>query len=126
MEQPPKFSVRPPKPVARPQRKAFPQPAFKGAASDLKVMFTGMDRRRWLFLALAIAITFAIGAGFMVDSDLRKLGPGPQLIYAENWSENRTDAQIKAQQKIDQAKRHKAEEERRRQYQRLANQLGIE
>ncbi len=108
------------------RRGFFPMPAFKGAAADLKAMFLGMDRRRWLFLALSFAITFALLFGFLIDSDYRKLAPGPQLIIAESWPANRTDAEIQAQQKRDQAVRKLQEEERKRQYQKLAKTLGIE
>lgn len=116
-----------PRPLpSRPKRIAFPQPAFKGAASDLKTMFWGMDRRRWLFLILAFAMTFAILFGFLIDSDLRKLGPGEQLIYVESWSANRTDVEIKAQQRREQAVRKRVQEERQRQFQKLGNSLGVE
>lgn len=88
-------------------------------------MFRGMDRRRWLFLALACAMTFAILFGFLLDTDMRKLGPGPQLIFVESWSAKRTDAEIQAQQKRDQAVRKLQEEERQRQFQKLGNTLGV-
>ena len=52
--------------------------------------------------------------------------PPPQIVYAESWSANRTDAEIKADQKKDQEKRRAAQLERQRQFQRLENQLGIE
>jgi hypothetical protein len=49
--------------------------------------------------------------------------PGPQLIYVESWPANRTDEQIKAEQKIDQAARDKAKAERQRQFKKLDDQL---
>jgi len=60
--------------------------------------------------------------GFYVDANIQ---PEPQIIYVQSWPENRTDEQIKAEQKIDQAARDKAAAEKRRQYQELAKRLGI-
>lgn len=85
-----------------------------------------MNRRQWLFLGLSFAVTFAVLFGFLIDSDFRKLQPGPQLIYVENWRADRSDAEIVAQQRRDQAVKKLQEEERRKQFQRLGNQLGIE
>src|SRR3546814_3817474 len=89
-------------------------------------MFSNMDRRRWLFLALAFAMTFTVLFGFLLDSDFRKLGPGEQIIYVENWRANRSEAEIAARQRRDQAVQRQQEEERRRQYQKLGKSLGIE
>lgn len=85
-----------------------------------------MNRRRWLFLALSFAMTFAMLFGFLIDSDFRKLGPGPQLIYVESWSKDRSDAEIQAQQRRDQAVRKKIEEQRRQEFQKLENRLGMD
>jgi hypothetical protein len=127
MDEPsPRFKLTPMPAPKRPKRGAFPQPAFKDAAGDLKSIFSTMNRRRWLFLCLSFAMTFAVLFGFLLDSDFRKLGPGEQLIYVESWRANRTDAEIVAQQKRDQTVRHRLEEERRRQYEKLGNTLGIE
>src|SRR3546814_4322127 len=100
---------RPPMPLTpmaaprRPKRAAFPQPAFRGAAGDLKSMFSNMDRRRWLFLSLAFAMTFTVLFGFLLDSAFRKLGPGEQTIYVEYWRANRREDQMPARQRRDQA-----------------------
>ena len=129
MDQPPNRFL-PPTPSSsdskRPKRGAFPQPAFKEAGSDLKSIFSHMNRRRWLFLALSFAMTFALLFGFLIDSDFRKLGPGPQLIYVESWSKDRSDAEIQAQQRRDQAVRKKIEEQRRQEFQKLENRLGMD
>ena len=52
--------------------------------------------------------------------------PEPQVIEVEIYPSNRTDAEIIAEQKKDQAARHAAQLEKQRQFQRLENQLGIE
>ena len=54
------------------------------------------------------------------------LDPGPQITYVDLYSSNRTDAQIIADQKKDQADRLAAEKEKQRQFQKLEKQLGIE
>ena len=61
--------------------------------------------------------------GFYVDAQPDP--PKPQLIYVESWPENRSDDQIKSEQKVDQARRDAIAAERRRQFQRLEKQLGI-
>ena len=51
--------------------------------------------------------------------------PPPQIIYADLYSSNRTDAEIIADQKKDQAAKEAAQKERQRQFQKLENQLGM-
>lgn len=75
-------------------------------------------------LALAFAVAIPLGILFLFDLDGRtNLGPRPQLIYVESWPAGRTDAEIKAQQKIDQAARDKALKERQEMFQRHSEQL---
>jgi len=82
------------------------------------------SREQVIGAALAILATTIIVIEFLVDS---KMGtaPTPQIVYAESWSANRTEAQIIADQKKDQAARHAAQAEKQRQFQRLENQLGL-
>lgn len=72
--------------------------------------------------ALAVAMPIAIIFLFIVDGRTNIL-PGPQLIYVESWPASRTDAEIKAQQKIDQAARDKALKERQEMFKRHDEQL---
>ena len=44
----------------------------------------------------------------------------------DSWSANRTDAEIIAQQKKDQAARRAYQAEKQRQFKRLENQLGMD
>ena len=74
---------------------------------------------------LAVLVTIIIVILFLVDSQINT-APPPQVIYVEQWPANRTDEQIKADQKKDQAEREAALKERQRQFQKLENQLGIE
>ena len=73
-------------------------------------------------MALAIAMPVAIVVTFYFDGKTN-ISPGPQLIYVESWPASRTDAEIKAQQKIDQAARDKFKKERQEQFKRLDEKL---
>lgn len=66
-----------------------------------------------------------IVVGFLVDAKTNTAPPRRQLIYVENWRADRSDAEIVAQQKIDQAAKDAAALERQRAYQRLEKRLGI-
>jgi len=83
------------------------------------------SREQLIGAALALLATSIIVIEFLVDS---KMGttPEPQVIEVEIYPSNRTDAEIIAEQKKDQAARHAAQLEKQRQFQRLENQLGIE
>jgi len=102
---------------------ALPRPSSPLAAwRDLKAFLGQQERHKFVFAGIAIIIPAVIVTGFYVDSNIK---PQAQIIYVENWPANRTDDQIKAEQKIDQAKRDKEAAERRRQYQELEKRLGI-
>lgn len=104
---------------------ALPRPSTPAAAwRDLKAFLDQRGRYRYVFAAVSILMPALIVTGFYLDS--RTEPPGPQLIYVQSWSADRSDEVIKAQQKIDQALRDAAREARRQEYQRVADQLGIE
>jgi hypothetical protein len=86
------------------------------AIRDLRFFLATRKRHELGFMALALALTLLILWAFVKDSSFEK--PYERnIIYVEQWPITRTDAQIKAQQKIDQAKRNieRAELEKRRQ-----------
>ncbi len=66
------------------------------------------------FLALAMIVTVAIIAGFVRDSHV-KTPYKRNIIYVEQWPADRTEAQIVAQQKIDQVVKHKQQAELKKQ-----------
>ncbi|MBW6531182.1 hypothetical protein ACYZX9_11655 [Sphingomonas citri] len=82
------------------------------AARDLRFFFQTRERYEWGFLALSVAITGFFVWAFFHDSYFEKEYK-PNIIYFEQWKLDRTDAQIIAQQQIDQAKREIAEREQR-------------
>ena len=106
----------------------FPRPAApKALWADIRAFTAQRSRYQWGGLFMAIAMPLLIIAGFIHDST-HGVRPGPQIIYAESWSANRTDAQIKADQKRDQAKRDAAIKERQRQFRKVdeaMKRLGI-
>lgn len=83
------------------------------------------SREQFIGAALALLATSIIIIEFLIDS---KMGtaPPPQIVYVQQWDANRTDAEIVADQKKDQAAKKAAQAERQRQFQKLEKQLGIE
>ena len=73
---------------------------------------------------LAVLVTIIIVIEFIVDSQINT-APPPQVVYAQSWSANRTDTEIIADQKKDQAKRDAAAKEKQKQFQKLEKQLGM-
>ena len=103
----------------------FPKPVGPRAAyNDLRAFMRQRSREQVIGAMLAILVTAIIVIEFLVDS---KIGtaPPPQVVYANSWPADRTDQQIVAQQKIDQAKRDAAAKEKQRQFQKLEKQLGM-
>ena len=83
------------------------------AVRDLRVFLSYRKPYELGFLALAVVLTTAIIAGLLHDSRVER--PYQRnIVYAESWPLDRSDAEVRAQQKIDapiEAKR-KAEQER--------------
>ena len=82
------------------------------------------SREQLIGATLAVLVTMIILIEFMVDSKINT-APPPQVIYAESWPANRTDAEIITEQKKDQAKRDAAAKEKQRQFKELEKQLGM-
>ena len=103
----------------------FPRPVGPRAAfNDLRAFMRQRSREQVIAAMLAILVTAIIVIEFLVDS---KIGtaPPPQVVYPNSWPADRTDAQIIADQKKDQAARDKAAKERQQQFQKLEKQLGM-
>lgn len=87
------------------------------AYRDLRFFLATRKRHELWFMVLALAVTLLILFVFVKDSAIGTAKPYERnIIYVEQWPLTRTDEQIKAQQKIDQAKRNilKAELEKKR------------
>ncbi|MEO5773652.1 MAG: hypothetical protein ABIQ32_05985 [Sphingomicrobium sp.] len=105
----------------------FPRPVSpKAAIADLRnYLRHSSSREQRLGALFAIIATAIIVFEFFIDSHIN-MAPEPTLIYVKQWDSKRTDAQIIADQKKDQAAREAGMKERQRQFQRLGKQLGIE
>lgn len=103
----------------------FPRPARpKALVADVKRLWANSTTRyKLVFGAAAVAMVSIIVTGFVVESRWGIMPEGPQITYMENWPATRTDAEIKAQQRVDAVERRKYNDERRRQFQRLDEKL---
>ena len=82
----------------------FPRPVspFK-AIRDLRMFLAQRQKHELIFAFLSVFLTVMLIVGFYVDSSFET--PWKRNIqYVESWPLDRSLAQIKAQQKIDQAK----------------------
>lgn len=84
------------------------------AYRDLRRFLATRKTYELVFLMLAIAVTWTIMFAIANNSTVEKVYR-PNIVYVEQWSANRTDAEIIAQQKIDGPKEKAAAEEARRQ-----------
>ena len=104
----------------------FPSPVSPRAAfADFRAFVRQREREHWIGGALAVLVTIIIVIEFLVDSKINT-APPPQVIYVDLYESNRTDAQIIAQQKKDQAAKDAAAKEKQRQFQELGKKLGID
>lgn len=83
------------------------------------------SREQVIGAALALLVTLVIVIEFLVDSKT-VAKPEPQVVEVELYSSDRTDAQIAADQKKDQAEKEAQKKADQEQYNQLAKQLGID
>ncbi len=103
----------------------FPRPSGPRAAfADLRAFLRQRSREQVIGASLALLVTAIIVIEFIVDAQIGT-APPPQIIYADSWRADRSDAQIIADQKRDEAKRQAALAERRKQYLKLENKFGM-
>jgi hypothetical protein len=100
------------------------------AYRDLRLFLATRRRHELVFMALALAVTVLIIFVFFKDTMGITKPYERNIIYVEQWPITRTDEQIKAQQKIDQAKKHiqraemqKKREAKQAEFKRLDNKL---
>ncbi len=98
----------------------------RAALRDFLAVFRADGRReRILGLTLAVLITIIILILFFVDSKINT-APPPRIVYVEHYEATRSDADIRASQQRDQAKRKADAKEHQRQMQELQKRLGFE
>ncbi|WP_174285628.1 hypothetical protein [Sphingomonas bacterium] len=77
------------------------------AVRDLRVFLAQRGKYELMFFATAMAITGVVLFAFLRDANDIRPAYQPTIIYVEQWPLSRTDAQIRAQQKIDQFDKEK-------------------
>lgn len=104
----------------------FPHPSSPSAAMrDLLAFMRQRSREQVIGASLALLVTAIVVIEFLVDSQMGT-APPPQVVEVQIYSPNRTDAEIRADQKKDQAEREAAKKADQKQFQQLAKQLGID
>src|SRR5690606_16164432 len=72
------------------------------AFRDLRAFLRSRKPHEVGFMALSIAITWTMILAFSLDTDnIKRDYVEPDIIFVQSYAENRTDAEIIAQQKID-------------------------
>lgn len=103
----------------------FPRPSNPLAAfRDLAAFLRHRSREQVIGASLALLVTAIIVIEFIVDAKINT-APPPQVVYAELYPSNRTEAEIVVDQKKDQAAKEAAEKERQRQFQKLEKRFGM-
>ena len=103
----------------------FPKPVSpRTAFADLRAFLAQRSREQVIGASLALLVTAIIVIEFLVDAQIGTVKPD-QIVYANLYPSNRTDAEIIADQKKEQAARDAANKERQRQFQKLGNQMGM-
>jgi hypothetical protein len=104
----------------------FPNPSSPRAAfRDLLAFMRHRSREQVIGACLAVLATAIIVIEFVVDPQMGT-APPPEVVEVQIYSPNRTDAQIAADQKKDQAAKEAQKKADQKQYQQLAKQLGID
>ncbi len=104
----------------------FPRPSSPGAAlRDLAAFMRQRSREQVIGACLALLVTAIIVIEFLVDSKM-DTAPDPQVVEVQLYSPKRTDAQIMAEQKKDQALSEAQKKADQEQYKQLAKQLHID
>ena len=98
-----------------------PSVAFR----DLLAFMRQRSREQVIGFILAVLVTIIIVIVFLVDSNINT-APPPRVVYVELYDSNRTDADIIADQKKDQAEKEAYAREKQRQFQELEKKLGMD
>jgi len=103
----------------------FPRPSSpRRVIADLKAFIATGDRdHRTPIAIISILMPILIVAGFLHDSYMER--PAPEMTFIPSWPADRSDAEIVAQQKVDEAARVARVQERQRQFQKVERQLGM-
>jgi hypothetical protein len=104
----------------------FPRPASPRAAfRDLGAFMRQRSREQVIGAGLAVLVTGIIVFEFVIDTKFGLSSP-PQVTYIELYKPGRTDADIIAQQKKEEAEKAAVEKEQQRQFKELGKRFGID
>ena len=104
----------------------FPRPSSPSTAvRDLIAVMRHSSREQRIAAGLALVATGIIVGEFVIESKWG-IEPTPTPTYVELYPTNRTDADIIASQKKDQAAKIAAQKKEQQDYQRLAKRLHID
>jgi hypothetical protein len=104
----------------------FPHPSSPGRAlRDLAAFVRQRSREQVIGACLAVLVTAIIVIEFVVDSKMG-MAPPPQVVEVQLYAPNRTDAQIAAENKKDEAAKEAAKRADQEQFKQLAKQLHID
>lgn len=92
------------------------------AVRDLRQFLAARQPYELYFMMASLAITGIILVMFIHDSSFEREYK-PDIVYVQQWRLDRTDAEIRAQQKIDQAKRDVEDAEQRKREEKLRGQF---
>jgi hypothetical protein len=105
---------------------ALPRPASpRTLIADLKAFTRERSRVQWFAATAAVLMPIVIVYGFVKDGKTN-IAPGEQIIYAQSWSANRTDAEIKADQVKHQREQDAQKAERQRQFKEIERKFGMD
>ena len=103
----------------------FTPPDVGGGLSDFWSYVRQPRPHRWAIWGVVMALTYLVFSG-ITKYIVRQEEPKPQIIYFENWTAKRTDAESRADW-VDRAKETTLRNaETRAEYQRLADMLGVD
>lgn len=109
---------------------ALPRPVRPSAAiADLRAFLATRQKHQWGFAAASLFIPLYFVTLFILEAEEQEY-KAPDIVFIQDYRGNRSDAQIKAQQVIDEKKRKadvaelkKLEEERRKPFVELDQKL---
>jgi len=103
----------------------LPRPASPRALwADIRAFLGERTGVQWGAALFAIAMPVTIITIFYFDSQTNIM-PGEQLIYAESWSADRSDEEIKADQAVREERRQAIAAERQRQFKEVERRFGL-
>jgi hypothetical protein len=104
----------------------FPRPSTPRAAfRDLAAFMRQRSREQVIGACLAVLVTAIIVIEFLVDPQIGT-APPPRVVEVELYSANRSDADIVADQKKDQANKEAAAKARQEEFKKLAKRFDID